>query len=262
MLCMKPKTEEFLYLLLWSAEQLGRPTFRDLTDSYEAWAYRRGLLRQAVRMERARLIESTPQENDRLYRLTEAGRLHALGGRDPVVQWNRRWDGRWRLVLFDVPEERHSERNKLRRFLSERFFGLLQRSVWISPDSMDEIDKRFQGAEVNVNSLILFEAKPSGNETDAQIVAGAWPFDKINQGYRDHLVLLEQIPGTRLGSAEAAKNLQKWASAERSSWMNVISKDPLLPKALLPQDYLGQKVWRERVEVLGKAGTQLRSFRL
>jgi hypothetical protein len=31
------KTEEFLNLFLWSAEQLMRPTFRNLTDSYEAW---------------------------------------------------------------------------------------------------------------------------------------------------------------------------------------------------------------------------------
>jgi hypothetical protein len=42
------KTEEFLNLLLWSAEQLMRPTFRNLTDSYEAWAYRHGLLKLSI----------------------------------------------------------------------------------------------------------------------------------------------------------------------------------------------------------------------
>jgi hypothetical protein len=31
---MKPKTEEFLYFLLWSTELLTRPTVRNLTDSY------------------------------------------------------------------------------------------------------------------------------------------------------------------------------------------------------------------------------------
>ncbi len=35
---MQPKTEEFLNLLLWSADTLARPTFRNLTDSYESWA--------------------------------------------------------------------------------------------------------------------------------------------------------------------------------------------------------------------------------
>jgi hypothetical protein len=44
------KTEEFLNLFLWSAEQLMRATFRNLTDSYEAWAYRHGLLKQIHRI--------------------------------------------------------------------------------------------------------------------------------------------------------------------------------------------------------------------
>ena len=42
---MQPKTEEFLNFLLWSADLLARPTFRNLTDSYESWAYRNGLMR-------------------------------------------------------------------------------------------------------------------------------------------------------------------------------------------------------------------------
>ena len=49
---MQPKTEEFLNLLLWSADLLARPTFRNLTDSYESWAYRNGLMRQVATLER------------------------------------------------------------------------------------------------------------------------------------------------------------------------------------------------------------------
>src|SRR5258708_34665881 len=81
---MQPRTEEFLNLLLWSDDKLARPTFRNLTDSYEAWAYRTGLLRQVATLEKARLVErARSSEGDRLYRLTEPGRLHVLGGRDP-----------------------------------------------------------------------------------------------------------------------------------------------------------------------------------
>ena len=52
-----------------------RPTFRNLTESYESWAYRNGLLFQLHRLERRRWIErkaSAPE--DRIYRLTEEGR--------------------------------------------------------------------------------------------------------------------------------------------------------------------------------------------
>jgi hypothetical protein len=56
-LAVQPKTEEVLNLLLWSADMLARPTFRNLTDSYESWAYRNGLLRQATTLERRQLLE-------------------------------------------------------------------------------------------------------------------------------------------------------------------------------------------------------------
>src|SRR2546426_11753931 len=101
---MQPKTEEFLNLLLWTADLLARPTFRNLTDSYESWAYRNGLMRQVAVLEKRKLLERDPAlPDERIYRLSAEGRLHALGGRDPEERWARRWDGQWRLVLFDLP---------------------------------------------------------------------------------------------------------------------------------------------------------------
>src|SRR5664280_1246824 len=112
---MKGKTEELLYLLLWGAEKLTRPSFRNLTDSYESWAYRNGLLREASRLQQQGYLEKhLLLPNDRVYRLTALGRIHALGGRDPVSQWSRDWDGLWRLVLFDIPIKQNSHRNRLR----------------------------------------------------------------------------------------------------------------------------------------------------
>ncbi len=32
---MRPSTEEFLYFLLWNADSLMRPTWRNLTDPFE-----------------------------------------------------------------------------------------------------------------------------------------------------------------------------------------------------------------------------------
>ena len=102
---MQARTKELLYLLQWTCETLSRPTWRNLTESFEGWAYRRGLLRQLQRLERQAFLERSPSASgDRLYRLTDAGRLEALHGRDPEASWQRRWDGRWRMVLFDVPE--------------------------------------------------------------------------------------------------------------------------------------------------------------
>ena len=65
---MNSKTEEFLYLMLWGAETLLRPTFRNLNESYEGWAYRTGAWRHLARLEK--LIERKPGKvAERIYRL-------------------------------------------------------------------------------------------------------------------------------------------------------------------------------------------------
>jgi hypothetical protein len=181
---MKAKTEELLNLLLWTADRLMRPTFRNLTDSYEGWAYRNGLSRQVRILEKESLLEARGDSPDeRVFRLTDRGRLCALGGRDPWERWSRGWDGRWRMVLFDVPVARDSHRRRLRRYLHERGFGCLQGSVWVTPDPLTEEKKILVGARIDVASLLLLEAQPCAGESDAEIVAGAWDFERINQHY-------------------------------------------------------------------------------
>ena len=258
---MKPQTEEFLNFLLWSADKLAKPTFRNLTDSYENWAYRNGLLRQAATLEEQQLVErDCTVLNDRVYRLTQQGRLHVLGGRDPRVRWSRKWDGRWRLVLFDVPITQNSHRKQLRRHLHDKGFGCLQNSVWVTPDSLVEESHVLIGGKVNVESLILLEARPCAGESDAEIVAGAWDFECINRRYARHLKILDERPGGTLGNETAAKALRRWAAAEREAWLDAVTNDPLLPERILPGDYIGQQAWQRRVEVLQEAGRQLRTF--
>jgi phenylacetic acid degradation operon negative regulatory protein len=258
---MKPRTEEFLNFLLWSAEKLARPTFSNLTESYEGWAYRKGLFRQTAILEESHLIErDLAGGDDRIYRLTWQGRLHALGGRDPQRRWSREWDGRWRMVLFDVPTSRNATRARLRRYLQAKGFGYLQKSVWVTPDSLEEEQRLLCDGKVDVESLLLLESRPCAGESDAEIVAGAWDFSRINRRYAAHLRILEQRPAGALKDEVRAQELQRWAAAEREAWLHAVTLDPLLPERLLPPGYLGQRTWKRRIEVLREAGRQLRTF--
>jgi phenylacetic acid degradation operon negative regulatory protein len=258
---MTAKSEEFLFMLLWTCETLTHSTFRNLTDSFEGWVYRNGFLRQLDRLERQQMIEQQPgNHKDRLYRLTQAGRLRALSGRDPEVKWNRFWDGRWRLVLFDVPESCRARRNQLRRYLRSQGFGYLQNSVWITPDPVNEQRALLAGGPVNVESMIFLDARPSAGETDAEIVAGAWDFTKVNQRYAQYRKVLHQHPRQQPQNPSDAKSLHNWLRAERNSWLDVMNYDPLLPATLLPTDYLGRTIWRERLKIMAETGRQMRSF--
>jgi hypothetical protein len=83
------------------------------------------------------------------------------------------------------------------------------------------------------------------------------PFEATGDTY---LKVLEERPGGALRNDAAAKALLRWAAAERETWLDAVTDDPLLPGRILPSDYLGQRAWRRRVEVLRDGSRQLRTF--
>jgi len=263
---IKPKTEELLYFLLWSCERLIRPTFRNLTESFEGWVYRNGFHRQLGELKRQKLLESRsclshPSPAERVLRLTEAARLHVLVGRDPEICWRRKWDARWHLVLFDLTVTQTPAPYRPRDFLRNCGFGYLQNSVWISPHPLREQKINLAGSPVDVESLILLEARPDGGESNEEIVAGAWDFAKINCSYTDYLKVLAARPKGSLRDQAAAQEFRKWAAQERAAWLAATVEDPLLPEVLLPREYLGRAAWQTRAKGLNQAGEQIRSFR-
>lgn len=65
------------------------------------------------------------------YQLTRKGKMEILKYR--IQNKRRKWDGKWRLVIFDVPEEKRGRRNTLRNRLRYLGFKELQKSVWVYP---------------------------------------------------------------------------------------------------------------------------------
>ncbi len=60
--------------------------------------------------------------------------LSALHAKKP-----RRWDKRWRMVMFDIPEKRKTSRDYLRRTMMEAGFVCFQDSVWIYPYDCEDL---------------------------------------------------------------------------------------------------------------------------
>lgn len=255
----QPKTEEFLNLLLWTAEMFMRPTFRNLTGSYESWAYRNGLLRQVQQLESRSLIEGDPS-GERSYRLTKAGLRHALGGRNPEECWARAWDGQWRMILFDIPVDRNAHRNRLTNYLRGRGFGLLQNSVWITPDTLESEAEILAGGRIDVASMILLAARPCAGESDAEIVESSWDFDRINERYHEYESVLSGRPTGRLRDERDAEAMRRWVRAEHRAWLATVENDPLLPERILPAGYRGRRAWNKRKKALLRAAKHLREF--
>lgn len=74
-------------------------------------------------------------------RLTQKGkrRLQSLELRDYQIPTPKRWDGKWRVLIFDIPERRKGVRDKVRQALVRVGFIRLQDSVWIFPYDCEEL---------------------------------------------------------------------------------------------------------------------------
>jgi hypothetical protein len=99
-------------------------------------------IKQALmRLEQNGLIQMSGEGRRRKIHLTQQGeeKINALYTGAYVIPLPVRWDGKWRLVMFDVPEKRKKVRDILRMLLRSAGFIHFQDSAWIQPYPCDEL---------------------------------------------------------------------------------------------------------------------------
>ncbi len=101
-------------------------------------------IREAInRLNQKRLIELT-QKGDNLYiEITENGKklIKNFDYDNIELPSHKKWDKKWRMVIFDIPEKKNKERRALSVKLKDLGFYPLQESVFIYPyDCRNEID--------------------------------------------------------------------------------------------------------------------------
>ncbi len=98
--------------------------------------------KDSIRAARIRLIQKglLKWEGKKL-RLTEAGekRLRYLSLQGYQISKPKKWDERWRVLVFDIPEKRRGLREKIRNMLVMVGFVRLQDSVWIYPYDCEDL---------------------------------------------------------------------------------------------------------------------------
>lgn len=107
---------------------------RDEWKKINKYSFRRSF----QRLSQEKLIEERKMPNGSFKLvLTREGKRQAktlsLLGNSIRFKKPRRWDGKWRIVLFDIPEKDRTFRDILREHLKALEFFKLQQSVFISP---------------------------------------------------------------------------------------------------------------------------------
>jgi hypothetical protein len=99
---------------------------------------------QAINRLRDRgLIERVETGNGVALRLTTRGAELATSLEEEEkhfkIQKPKKWDYKWRIVIFDIWERRRSVRDRLRTLLQRNGFVKIQNSVWVYPYDCEEL---------------------------------------------------------------------------------------------------------------------------
>lgn len=102
-------------------------------------------------LRRRGLVEMRREGHDVIIQLTPEGKKKAGKFQidDLTIERPQKWDGKWRIILFDIPVTSNTVRSVFRRKLKEFGFYRLQKSVWVFPfECREEIEflRDFLGA--------------------------------------------------------------------------------------------------------------------
>lgn len=107
----------------------------------------KSVLSQAIkRLREKKLVEQDVDEDKIIFKLSKLGKgilqVHNFKEED--------WDGRLRIVIFDIPENKRTVRNLFRRRLVQWGFTRWQQSVWLTKmDVTDQLRKLITNLEID-----------------------------------------------------------------------------------------------------------------
>jgi phenylacetic acid degradation operon negative regulatory protein len=219
--------------------------------SYEAMygfipnRYKRSNFLQTVRRTlKTGNIEKVIKNGEVYLRLTSRGtkNLH----RDfPILNLTKKWDKRWVIVVFDISEKSKSIRNNLRNKLKSLGFGMLQKSIWISPLSITEDMREFIDSIGLSEYVFVMEVSGFILGDPKELARRVWNLDSLEKEFMDLKLRIEQInqlvriESDRINKREAKAGkeyyqiLRNKREAMREK-LEFIVQLPLLPKELVP----------------------------
>lgn len=211
----------------------------------EEFGHNEQAVRAAVsRMHKQGWVQSEKRGNKSYYSLTEQGKARMEEASKRIYKVEApTWDGKWRMLIYTIPEEKRHIRDELRQELVWSGFGLLSNSCWITPNPLEEEIHRLVDKYDIKNNVSFFQATYEGMESPQALVQKCWDLDEMNEKYSQFIQEYSQkyvIDKNRLEQGE----MDDGSCFVECAWLvhqyrKFLFIDPSLPKELLPEKWLG-----------------------
>lgn len=196
------------------------------------------------RMSKQGWIQSEKIGNKSHYSLTVSGvkRMDEAAAR--IFKFKpETWDGKWRILMYTIPEEKRNLRDEFRKELVWSGFGTISNSFWVSPNKLENTVKDLI-RKYDIDEYVdFFLAEYYGPSESKQLVNKSWDIEGINETYNDfishysqkYIIDKNRIQNNQMTGAECFVERTKLVHEYRK----FLFVDPGLPEELLPERWLG-----------------------
>lgn len=147
------------------------------------------------------------------------------------------WDGRWRMLVYAVPEGMRSQRDKFRNELVLLGYGTPAPGVWISPTADLEATAELISYYDLVPYVEVFLAERLGSQPVEELVARTFHLEEAEKRYRQLNERLEAIPANPDPETAFVELIRLVHEARK-----ILFFDPGLPPQLAPSGFCGGTV--------------------
>ena len=174
-------------------------------------------------------------EGEKSYHLTEKG-FQELALYFPYVRFlKEKWDGKLRILSYEIPEKKRELRDRLRRQVEGWGLGPWHRSFWLTPHPIIDNLRELTFGKEEEKYIQAFEADHVFGDREI-LIEKVWGKSQLDRKYRElfkkwHLILSQ--------SEDKAEKLKK-VTAE---YIVLLRQDPGLPVELIGSNWIGHEAF-------------------
>ncbi len=213
----------------WSYKTLSSSVYTLMPSEYKPANY----YHSVWRMLKSGEVEKVIRSGKPYLRITSQGRRKIVRDFSLLKMSQQNWNQKWCLVIFDIEEKNKTLRESLRRKVTKLGFGQLQKSVYISPyDFSDDLAESFSEEKILGQVLVLIcRHRLMGDPK--KLAEKVWPLKELNRRYQ---IIFDRLKGVDEEKKEAE------IFDIRTEILDLFEADPFLPKELLPNNWVGNKI--------------------
>lgn len=196
------------------------------------------------RMVKQGWIQSEKQGNKSYYFLTDRGvqRMDEAANRIYKMKPNE-WDGKWRILMYTIPEDKRQLRDDLRKELLWSGFGSFSSGCWISPNDLEkQINRLIEKYDID-EYVDFFISQYKGPKENQSLVEKSWQLEEIENKYEEFIEKYSKQFIVHQSIISRGEMSDADCFVERTNLVHEYRKflfiDPGLPKELLPSKWNG-----------------------